>query len=149
VRDLVERSPISPGQRRQWNSSNRRISYYQCATTLDIQHPRSLTLALRKHNGIIIADAAKGSASEDRPSRLIICGEAERHKKVRKGAGGSSGTCVGRGIQAGRAWNGRGRIEWKGTQEGRTARRGEGRYLWWSRKAAGLSPARLPRSGGR
>ena len=44
-RDLVERSPISLGQRWRWNSSNRRISYHERATTLGIQHPRSPTLA--------------------------------------------------------------------------------------------------------
>jgi hypothetical protein len=93
VRDLVKRSPISPGQRRRWNSSNRRISYHKRATTLDIQHLRSPTLASHRHNGIIIADAAK-----DRPLRLISCGEAERHRKVREGGSGSSSTCVGRGI---------------------------------------------------
>jgi hypothetical protein len=50
-------------------------------------------------NGIIIANTAR-----DRSSRLISCGEAERHRKVREGLGGSSGTCIGRGIRAGRAW---------------------------------------------
>jgi hypothetical protein len=73
VRDVVEKLLISLGQRRRWNPSNRQVSYHERATTLDIQHLRSPTLASHRHNGIIIADAAR-----DRPSRLISCGEAEQ-----------------------------------------------------------------------
>jgi len=36
VRDVVEKSLISLGQRRRWNSSNCQISYHERVTTLDI-----------------------------------------------------------------------------------------------------------------
>jgi hypothetical protein len=74
VRDVVEKSLISLGQRRRWNSSNRRISYHERATAPDIQHQRSPILASHSHNSII-ADAAR-----EQPSRLISCGEAERQR---------------------------------------------------------------------
>jgi hypothetical protein len=57
--------------------------------------------------------------ARDRPLPLISSGEAERHRKVQEWRGGLSGTCVGRGIQASRARNERGRIK-------RDARENEG-----------------------
>jgi hypothetical protein len=123
---------ISPGQRRRWNSSNRRIFYQERATTLDIQHPRSPTLASRRCNGII-ADAAR-----DRPSRLISCGEAERHRRVQGVERIERGLreLSGRSLERARE-----NQNTKGTQK---RWMGEGRYLLSSRKAAGLGCARLP-----
>jgi hypothetical protein len=129
VRDVVDTNKSRPETAMEFEQLSR-------ATTLDIQHLRSPALASRRHKGIIIADAAR-----DRPSRLISCGEAERHRKVREGVGGSrdpSGQSLQR-VRENR--KGRRRDGWGGG--------GEGRYLWSSRKAAGLSRARLPQLGSR
>jgi hypothetical protein len=114
----------SPGQRPRWNLSNRWISYHERATTLGIQHPRSPTLASRRHNGVVIADAAR-----DRPSRLISCGEAERHRRV-QGAKRIA-RCI-RGLRELSGWNleqtrksrkGRRRDKWRGGRAGIYGRR--------------------------
>jgi hypothetical protein len=104
VRDVVEKSLISLGQRRRWNSSNRRISYHERATAPDIQHQRSPILASHSHNSII-ADAAR-----DRPSRLISCGEAERQRCERGWADRAAHVWV-EGSERAELGNGRGRIE--------------------------------------
>jgi hypothetical protein len=74
-------------------------------------------------------------------SRLISCGEAERHNIVKQEGARVHAWAKG----AERAELGAGEGESKGTQKGRE---GEDRYLWSSRKAARLGSARLPQLSG-
>jgi hypothetical protein len=147
VRGLVERSPISPGQRWRWNSSNRRISYYQCRWTFnthDHQHWRCVGITAsssqmqRRDQPARIARRVSSAAA--RPNGTGRCARGQEDRAARAWVEGSE-----------RAELGTGEGEWNGKGRRRDGRRGggEGRYLWSSRKAAGLSRTRLPRSGGR
>jgi hypothetical protein len=128
VRDLVERLPISPGQRRQWNSSNRRISYHERAATLDIQHPRSPTLASCRHNSIVITDAAR-----DRP---VESHQLRRGRTAQEGARG--GRRIERHMRGSRDPSGQSSEpaegEWNGKERRRDGRRGGGRAGIYGRR---------------